>query len=232
MTAAQHVKIKQIPAIIWGNPSDRAYLYVHGQAGAKEEAEWFADVANRHGWQVISIDLPEHGERKGQRASCSPWTVVPELLSVMEYMKKHWAHIALFANSIGAWFSMLSFKNETIEKSLFVSPVLDMERLIQKMMSWAHVSPDELKQKQTIATSFGQTLSWRYWQYAIEHPIVQWQTPTKILCGGKDHLMDGDTVQTFAKAFGCEVTIWDKGEHWFHTHEQLEVLYGWAQNNV
>lgn len=228
----KHWNIEHIPAMIWGKPSSKGYLYVHGQGGAKEEAEFFARVANRHGWQVLSIDLPEHGERKGGQDCFNPWTVVPELLSVMEYMKQHWTQVALFANSIGAWFSMLSFKNEAIEKSLFVSPVLDMERLIQKMMSWANVSPDRLKQEQTIPTSFGQTLSWRYWEYAVQNPITQWTIPTKILYGGKDHLIDRDTAEAFAKTFHCELTIWDTGEHWFHTQEQLDVLYSWVDNHI
>jgi len=66
----------------------------------------------------LSIDLPEHGERKRGADSFDPWHVVPELLSVMEYIEGQWTHISLFANSIGAWFSMLGFENEPLEKSL------------------------------------------------------------------------------------------------------------------
>ena len=34
-----NIEIGKIPAILWGNPSDKVYLYVHGKAGCKEEAE-------------------------------------------------------------------------------------------------------------------------------------------------------------------------------------------------
>lgn len=76
----EHLNIKNIPAIIWGDKSPKVYLYIHGQGGDKEEAEVFASIANCYGWQVLSIDLPEHGERKNERDLFNPWTIVPELL--------------------------------------------------------------------------------------------------------------------------------------------------------
>ena len=127
---------------------------------------------------------------------------------------------------------MLSFGNEKLEKGLFVSPVLDMEMLIQKMMSWANVSQERLKHEQTIPTTFGQTLSWKYWEYATKNKITQWQVPTKILYAGKDHLTDRDTVEAFTKTYNCELTIWETGEHWFHTQPQLDFLYSWMDNNI
>lgn len=71
----EHLNIKNIPAIIWGDTSSKVYLYIHGQGGYKEEAEAFASIANRYGWQVLSIDLPEHGERKEERDLFNPWTI-------------------------------------------------------------------------------------------------------------------------------------------------------------
>lgn len=38
-------QIQGIPAILWGSRSDKLYLYIHGQAGCKEEAEAFAHIA-------------------------------------------------------------------------------------------------------------------------------------------------------------------------------------------
>ena len=50
--------IGRIPAVVWGEPSGRLYLYVHGQGGDKEEAGLFAAIACGCGWQVLSVDLP------------------------------------------------------------------------------------------------------------------------------------------------------------------------------
>ena len=34
--ANEHLNIKNIPAIIWGDTSSKVYLYIHGQGGYKE----------------------------------------------------------------------------------------------------------------------------------------------------------------------------------------------------
>ena len=56
--------ISGIPAALYGKRSDKVFLFVHGQFGCKEEAERFAEVTNPLGWQVLAIDLPEHGGRQ------------------------------------------------------------------------------------------------------------------------------------------------------------------------
>ena len=50
----------------------------HGQGGNKTEAAAFAALAAPTGWQVLGIDLPEHGDRTGE-TDFTPWQVVPEL---------------------------------------------------------------------------------------------------------------------------------------------------------
>lgn len=226
-----NLRIKEIPATIWGSHSDKVYLYVHGQGGNKNEAKDFAIIASEYGYQVLSIDLPEHGERKKGNISFEPWNVVPELSCVIAYCKQQWRETSLFANSIGAWLSMLAFSNEKIKRCLFVSPVVDMVDLISNMMVWANVSELQLEHEKLISTDFGQTLSWRYWLYAQEHPIKSWNVPTKILYGEKDNLIGRSTVETFCKKFQSELTITKDGEHWFYTTPQLDVLMGWARKS-
>lgn len=76
----------------------------------------FAALAAPTGWQVLGIDLPEHGDRTGE-TDFTPWQVVPELQTVLAYLQQHWQVVRLRANSIGAYFSMLAFAGATIEKS-------------------------------------------------------------------------------------------------------------------
>lgn len=117
---------KHIPAVLYGEPSDRVWLFVHGKRGCKEEGAAFAETACPKGAQVLAIDLPEHGARKNE-TGFDPWHVVPELRDVMAQLRQRWAHIGLRANSLGAWFSMLALADTPPEKALLVSPVLDME---------------------------------------------------------------------------------------------------------
>lgn len=223
------MKIGDIPAILYGSQSEKIFLFVHGQNGNKEEAWHFGEIVTEKGWQVLSIDLPEHGERKQETGRFFPWVVVPELQQVWAWMSVHWRQIALRADSIGAWFSMLAFGDKNLERSLLVSPILDMERLIADMMGWAGVTEDLLESRKTISTTFGQTLSWEYWQYAKQHPVSKWNSKTKMLYGSQDNLTGRDTVDRFVQRFNVDLTVMDQGEHWFHTEAQLSFLDRWVR---
>ena len=224
--------IQSIPAIVYGDSSESLFLYIHGKMGRKEEAAHLAEIVYPMGYQVLSIDLPGHGERTGEMERFVPWEVVPELQAVYANTQKRWKKISLYANSIGAYFSLLALRDAKLEKSLFVSPILDMEKLIRDMMGWAGVTQEKLKEAGEIPTAFGETLSWNYLTYAAEHRITEWDSPTAILYAGHDHLTARETVDDFAKRFGCTVTVMENGEHWFHTEEQLAVLDAWLQQET
>ena len=105
----QELKIGTIPAVLYGKPAPNIWLFVHGQGGNKTEAAAFAALAAPTGWQVLGIDLPEHGDRTGE-TDFTPWQVVPELQTVLAYLQQHWQGIRLRANSIGAYLAMLAWE--------------------------------------------------------------------------------------------------------------------------
>ena len=129
----QTMTIAGIPAVLYGSRSRRVYLYVHGKNGCKEEAERFAGTACAAGWQVLAIDLPEHGARKNSPEQLLPWVAVPEIEAVYARMKSVWAHIRLYGVSIGAWLAMQALQGDAPEQALLASPVVDMEALITNM---------------------------------------------------------------------------------------------------
>ena len=221
-----------IPAVLYGDNSEKLFLYIHGKMGSKEEAAHLAEIVYPMGYQVLSIDLPGHGERTGEMERFVPWKVVPELQAVYANTQKRWKKISLYANSIGAYFSLLALRDAKLEKSLLVSPILDMEKLIRDMMGWAGVTQEQLREAGEIPTAFGETLSWNYLTYAAEHRITEWDSPTAILYAGEDHLTSRQTVDDFAQRFGCTVTVMENGEHWFHTEEQMAVLDAWLQQET
>ena len=120
--------------------------------------------------QVLSFDLPGHGGRKDEPAPCRIQVCVPELRAVMGYAKKRWAHVGLFACSLGACFSLAAYADEPLEQALFLSPVLDMRRLIENMMGWFGVTQERLCRERAIETPTGETLYWDYYCYLKEHP--------------------------------------------------------------
>lgn len=228
----EHQLIQGIPVVLYGEGAEKGYLFIHGQGGNKEEAAAFAEITIPLGFQVAGIDLPGHGERKDNLSEFVPWTVVPELKAVLSSLKEHWSEVSLRANSIGAYFSMLAFADEKIVKALFVSPIVDMERLICDMMGWAGVSEDQLRERGEIETSFGQTLSWKYLCWVREHPLTCWDSPTKILYAERDNLTTMKTIKAFADAHTAALAICEQGEHWFHTPPQLKSLRAWEMSAV
>lgn len=86
-----------------------------------------------------------------------------------------------------------------MQKALFISPVLDMEKLIQTMMGWAQVTEQELCEREEIPTNFGETLSMHYLNYVRQHP-VHWGIPTEILYGELDNMTSSETVAEFVRA--------------------------------
>jgi len=77
------LKIEGIPALLWGIPADRLIVTVHGFMGSKDDFELLAEEASLKGYQVLSFDLPQHGERKDQDYACNPPNAVKDLTAVM-----------------------------------------------------------------------------------------------------------------------------------------------------
>ena len=60
-----------------------------------------------------------------------------------------------------------------LQEAFFISPIVDMEKLILDMMGWADITEEKLREKQLITTGFGE---------------VNWSVPTYILYEDKDNL--------------------------------------------
>jgi pimeloyl-ACP methyl ester carboxylesterase len=118
---------------------------------------------------------------------------------------------------------------DMIENAFFISPMVDMEKMIFNLMQWSGVTEEELKSRGRIPTSFGEDLSWDYLCYVREHPL-SWNLPTKILYGSNDNLTSFETMSNFAKKHNARLTVMENGEHWFHTEEQMKFLDEWILN--
>ncbi|MCL1941117.1 MAG: alpha/beta hydrolase [Synergistaceae bacterium] len=228
------IKIENIPAILWGEKSDSVYIYVHGKLSNKEETRGFAEKAVPKGYQVLSFDLPKHGDRTDENYPCMPWNGVRDLNIIGGYAERNWSGICLYGSSLGAYFSLLAYTHKIfpLGKCLFLSPVLDMERLIRNMMEWSGVNEQELEEKREIATPMGETLYWDYYCYARENPIGKWNVPTAILYGSDDDLTERWVVERFAERFSCDLTVLEGSGHWFHTERQLAFLDEWIERHV
>lgn len=190
-------------------------IYIHGKGGNAEEATHYQPLFTES--DVIGFDYK----------SQNPWEAKDEFSQFFDSHSKGYDSVILIANSIGAYFSMSALAKEKISEALFISPVVNMEKLITDMMMWAGVTEEELQIKKEIPTEFGETLSWEYLCYVRQHPI-EWNIPTHILYGGKDNLTSRETISEFSDKIGATLTVMKDGEHWFHTDEQMNFLDKWV----
>jgi pimeloyl-ACP methyl ester carboxylesterase len=228
------LKIENIPATLWGEQANKLIIAVHGDMSHKEDdvIAIFAECAASKGYRVMSFDLPEHGDRSNTNIPCKVQNCVQDLKTVMDYGRGLSENIGVFACSIGAYFSLLAYKNVSLRQALFLSPVVDMERIIYNMMSWFGISEDKLKTEKEIVTPIGHTLYWDYFTYVKDNPILTWNTPTAILYGAKDNTCELETVISFAERFKAALQVMEQGEHYFHTEEQLAFFKQWCNNSI
>lgn len=204
-------------------------IYVHGKGGNAAEAEHY---------KKLFADCDVAGF---EYASVTPWDFKDEFLNWAKEKFGGYEKVILVANSIGAYFSMNAIsqanaetvggKNKSTAKiirAFFISPIVDMEKLICNMMDWGGVTEAQLEEKKIIHTDFGDDLSWEYLSYVRKNPI-KWKIPTEILYGEHDTLTSLGTVSDFARAHKAKLTVMKGGEHWFHTEEQMKFLDGWIE---
>ena len=147
----KRIKINNIPSIIWGEKSSKVFIAIHGNMSNKEDKviEILANKVTNKGYQLISFDLPEHGERKiDTNYLCKVQNCVNDLKQIIEYAKANYNEINIWACSIGAYFSLLAYKDEDLKQCLFLSPVVNMKIIIENMMLWSNTTEKELNEKQ------------------------------------------------------------------------------------
>ena len=197
----------------------RLVIYVHGKGGSAEEAKHYQPLFADS--DVIGFDYQ----------SQNPWEAKSEFPCFFDLHSKGYDSVILVANSIGAFLAMNALAEKNISQAMFISPIVNMERLITDMMMWSNVTEDELQSKKEISTEFGETLSWEYLCYVRKHPI-KWSIPTCILYGGKDYMTSRETISEFADRIGANLTVMENGEHWFRTEEQMKILDNWVCSSI
>lgn len=230
----QAITINNIPSIIWGDDSDRIVIAVHGNQSNKADVpiEILANAALTKGFQVLSFDLPKHGDRVNEATLCEVQTCVEELRIIMQYAKTNWKHISLFANSMGAYFSLLAYPSEPLEKAFFLSPVVDMQRIIENMMMSFSITEEQLERQRIVSTPMGQDLYWDYYCFVKKHPVIKWSVPTYILKGDNDDLCESNVVVQFTERFSCKLNIAKEAGHYFHTPTELFELNKWLEEII
>ena len=195
---------------------EKIVFYLHGKGGTPAESAHYEPLFP--GAKVIGIPY----------SAQTPWEAKEELPRLFDALCGEYGQPILIANSIGAYFAMHSLAEKRIEQAFFLSPIVDMEKLILQFMAWANATEEELQLKKRIETPFGETLDWEYLSYVRQNPIC-WEIPTHILYAEKDNLTSLETVRSFAQDHGATLTVAAGAEHWFHTEEQMKTVDRWIR---
>lgn len=119
----------------------RLIIYIHGKGGTAEEVIHYQHLFE--GSDVIGFDYQ----------SKNPWEAQIEFPHFYDMHSKGYDTVILVANSIGAFFSMSALAEKKISQALFISPIVDMEKLITDMMLWSNVTEEELQSKKRFPQS-------------------------------------------------------------------------------
>ena len=193
--------------------------YVNGRGGSPEEADRYRHLfPDCH---VVGVPYTEDTPQKTGR----------EIHRFLSGLRKGQERLILIANSIGAFFCMHADLNGIVSHAYFISPILDMEKLILAMLAASGYTEEDLETKKEIPDAYGNVLSWEYLSYVRDHK-PDWAVPTEILYGSRDEMTDPDAVSAFARSCGAGLCTMEGGEHWFHTDAQLAFLDDWLVRRV
>ena len=113
-------------------------IYVHGKGGSAAEAGHYRPLFPDA--EVVGFDY---------RAQ-SPWEAEAEFPPFFAAQRKRCDRLTLIANSIGAFFSMSALDAALVDRAYWISPVVDMEKLIGDMLQWAGVREQELAEEAAV----------------------------------------------------------------------------------
>ena len=103
-------------------------IYLHGKGGSAAEAEHYRPLLPE--WDVVGFDY---------RAQ-TPWDAKEEFSRFFDAQSAGQDAVMVIANSIGAFFALHALSEKPVARALLISPVVDMEALIQNRMKWAGVT--------------------------------------------------------------------------------------------
>lgn len=217
-----------IPALRWGEPGGRAVIGVHGQFSNKHDPVMArcGDVIASRGDQLISFDLPAHGDRQDDKAF-NPMEASPEVRAFARLARSQSTEVSLLANSIGAYFSLCDTPAGTFERAWMVSPLLDLEYYIRDIMAEYSVTDEQLEAQTVIDTPRG-VLERSYLRFVEEHP-ARLNAPSWIIRGDQDEVVPLNALSRFVGAPGVELVQVEGGQHFLGQPPHLDTVVAWFE---
>jgi len=229
------ITIEGIPAIIWGKQSEKVFMHLHGKFSCKEHAKTFATIAEEYGYQTLSFDLPEHGERSANTEyKCNVINCKHDAQIIGKFVLEHWKNISVYGCSLGAQITLQTFNDKNtfnFEKVLFQSPIINMNHLIQQMFIWNGITEEQLRREKVIPTPLD-TITEEQFDFFRTHPVSEWPNKTSILFGAKDNMQTRNIMEEFIQKFGGTLTVSETSEHPFMAPGDSQIFINWLRNSL
>ncbi len=217
-----------IPALRWGKPGGRAVVGVHGQFSNKLDPvmSHCGDVIALRGDQLITFDLPTHGDRQDDKAFTA-MAANPEVRAFAQLARSQSTEVGLLASSIGAYFSLCDTPAGTFERAWLVSPLIDLEYYIRDVMAEYSVTDEQLEAETVIDTPRA-VLEWPYLRFVEDHP-ARLGIPSWIIRGDQDGMVPLDALSRFVSAPGVELVQIEGGQHFLGQPPHLGTVVAWFE---
>ena len=204
-------------------------IITHGSQSHKEDRfiQCCADVLCEKGYQIISFDLPEHGERKNQLPIHTVKQAIEDMQVIMNYAKEQYNSITTIGCSLGAYYTLLAYQDEPITHCLLLSPVVDLIELTHEMLENDNRSIHDVYYHNQIILSNGIIVRLEDYTYLLNHSIKKWNNPISILYGMKEDLIKFETIEKFVSQYNCKLVISEESAHYFHTKEDMDKIILW-----
>ena len=218
-------EVEHIDKLIKENEIDKrrdrsVVVYIHGLHGSASEINDYSYLSKEY--DLSGLDYKDS----------NPWELENFIKDEFEKLTKNYKEVIVIANSIGAFYAYSYLSNFNIKKAFFISPIVNMFKIINDLKEENKISDDELIEKKFITLKSGETLSYDFYK-KTKNFKDKWKVPTKILYGENDNLVDIKDITSFlANHPNSELTIKKNGEHYMHTEEDLKFIKKWILNNI
>ena len=194
----------------------KAYIYVHGKYGSSEEAPFYKDYLEE---EVIGFSYLDDE---------SPYLIKERLRSLFDELKKSYDEVNVIANSIGCYYAYVSLYDKEVNKTMFISPFVHLEKYIDMVMTKFNISLSKLEEEKHIVLECYEPLDYIFYKFVKENK-VKYQKKINVIYGLEDNLVSYDNIDSFTKENDVILTTVEKGKHFFKDDFEIKALKEWLR---
>ena len=197
----------------------KAYIYVHGKYGSSEEAPFYKDYLAEE--EVIGFSYLDDE---------SPYLIKERLRSLFDELKKSYDEVNVIANSIGCYYAYVSLFDKEVNKTMFISPFVHLEKYIDMVMARFNISLSKLEEEKHIVLEGYEPLDYIFYKFVKENK-VKYQKKINVIYGLEDNLVSYDNIDSFVKENDVILTTVEKGKHFFKDDFEIKALKEWLRKD-